>query len=87
MFWIKFEDPLKPIIYRFNAYIDNYTNFPFISELRVYCTAHDGRERLMDSDDGCPDKNCINHKKKYSEKLLINDIETGLLKIWENMNF
>ncbi len=83
----KFEDSLEPITYRFNAYISNYTNFPFISELRVYCTAHDGRERLMNTYDGCPDRNCINHKKTYSERLLINDIETNLLKIWENMNF
>jgi hypothetical protein len=82
----KFDEPTLPITYRFNAYISTLTNFPFISELRVYCTNHNGRESLMTSYNGCPDQNCTNHRQTFSESLLKSQIETDLLKEWENMN-
>lgn len=82
----KIDDFSQPITYRFNAYISSLNNFPFISELRVYCTAHNGRENLMTTYGGCPDRNCRNHGKTYSESLLKTQIETDLLQEWENMN-
>ena len=82
----KFDDSSVPVRYRFNAYISSYTNFPFISELRVYCNAHNGRESLMSQYNGCPDRKCVNHGKAYSEIDLKTQIETDLLREWENMN-
>lgn len=82
----KIDDSGVPVRYRFNAYISSYTKFPFISDLRVYCSAHDGRESLMSQYNGCPDRECVNHGRKYSEIDLKNQIETNLLKEWENMN-
>jgi hypothetical protein len=80
----KFDEHILPITYRFNAYIKSLTNFPFISELLVYCTDHNGIESLMTSYNGCPDRNSTNHRKTFSESLLKSQIETDLLKQWEN---
>ena len=82
----KIDDSADPITYRFNAYISSYTNFPFISELRVYCTAHNDGEKLMSSHSGCPIPNCSKHRMSFDQNSLKTQIETSLLKEWEIMN-
>ena len=82
----KIDDSADSITYRFNAYISSYTNFPFISELRVYCTAHNDGEKLMSFYSGCPDPNCSKHRISFDQKFLKTQIETNLLREWENMN-
>jgi hypothetical protein len=82
----KIEDSVDPITYRFNAYISSYTNFPFISELRVYCTAHNDGEKLMSSHSGCPNPNCSKYRISFDQNYLKTHIETSLLKEWEIMN-
>jgi LytS/YehU family sensor histidine kinase len=81
----KFDNNTEHTTIRFNSNIDSVSNYPYIKNLRVYCTAHDGEENLMDNYNGCPDHKCVNYKKNYDKNYLTNHIETYLLKQWENM--
>ncbi|URM36380.1 hypothetical protein [Flavobacterium anhuiense] len=80
----KYIDSENKVTYRFNAYISSYNKFPFISELRVYCTNHIP-EALMKPNYGCNRQGCIHLNKGYNESQLKQEIETYLLNEWEHM--
>ncbi|WP_313672014.1 hypothetical protein [Sphingobacterium multivorum] len=80
----KIVDEENKITYRFNAYISDYTGYPFISDLRIYCTNHDS-ESLFIEHGGCRRAGCKNYGKGYDESIVKQEIETSLLKAWEDM--
>ncbi|GEM_PF-910009 len=80
----KIVDEENKITYRFNAYIDEFTNYPFISDLRIYCNEHES-ESLISHIDGCRRPGCNKLRKGYDERFIKPEIETSLLKIWEDM--
>lgn len=80
----KIVDEENKITYRFNAYISSYTGYPFISDLRIYCTNHDS-ESLFVEHGGCRRAECKNYGKGYDESIVKEEIETSLLKAWEDM--
>lgn len=81
----KIIDSENKVTYRFNAYINSYNKFPFISELRVYCNNHQP-ESLMDKYQGCNRNGCIHYNKGYNESAIVKEIETYLLNEWEKIN-
>lgn len=77
-------DEENKITYRFNTYIDEYTNYPFISDLRIYCNNHE-LESLIRKDSGCSRIGCHHSRKGYDDSLIIQELETFLLNEWEKM--
>ena len=70
---------------RYNAYISSYTNYPFISDLRLYCTGNNHPQQLMTQHSGCPIPSCRNNGQGYNEHNLKTTIETYLLQVWDRM--
>ena len=70
--------------YRFTASISGLTNYPYISNLKVYCNYHE-TEVLMTPYQGCNRQGCLHYNVRFNKYALKQEIETHLLNEWEEM--
>lgn len=80
----KITDENNKVTYRFNAYIDDLDNYPFISDLRIYCENH-GNSSLMSQTTGCNKQGCNHFNKGYNHNQIKKEIESSLLEKWDDM--
>ena len=78
-------DSLSGVTFRYNARISSSTKYPFITDLRVYCTGNNHPKQLMKKNSGCSVNGCQNQGRGYNEYGLKTQIETDLLQVWDEM--
>ena len=82
----KLENPQEGVLYRFKTYIHSNSGRPFITDLKAFCTKHNGANLIMDWIAGFIYSNSTNHHKAANEYQVEKLIESQIHDNWEKVN-